>query len=101
MERTQALSIGEVLRAALESTEADRILRERQAIEVWPTVVGPGITALASRPTVSNGIMTVRIASAALRHDLMMQRSAIMRDINARLPQPVITEIRFASTGGK
>ena len=100
MERNQTLSIGEVLRAALESTEADRMLRERQAIAVWPAVVGPGIASLASRPTVSAGIMTVRIASAALRHDLMMNRSAIIRDINARLSQPAITDIRFAAPGG-
>lgn len=99
MDRKPTLSIGDVLRQSLEATESDRILCERQAIETWALVVGPGIASLASRPTVSRGVMTVRLASAALRQELSMQRSVIIRTINSRLRTPVITEIRFAAPG--
>ncbi len=99
MDRKQTLSIGDVLRAALENTESERILCERQAIEAWAAVAGPGLASLASRPTVSRGVMTIRVASAPLRQELTMQRSALMRSINSRLRRPVITDLRFAAPG--
>lgn len=98
MDRKPTLSIGDVLRQALESTEADRILRERQAIELWPQLMGTGMAELTSRPTVENGVMTIRVASAALRNDLTMNRSSIISEINRRLPQPTISHIRFISS---
>ncbi|MBD5204044.1 MAG: DUF721 domain-containing protein [Bacteroidales bacterium] len=99
MDRKPTLSIGDVLRAALENTEHDRILCERQAIEIWATVAGSGLASLTSRPTVSRGVMTIRVASAPLRQELSMRQSSLLRSINSRLRKPVITRIRFAAPG--
>lgn len=99
MERKPTLSIGDVLRAALENTEAERILSERHAIEVWTVVAGSGLASLTSRPTVNRGVMTIKVNSASLRQELTMRRSALISSINSRLKQPVITEIRFAAPG--
>lgn len=99
MDRKPTLSIGDVLRNVLERTEADRILCERQAIEMWPRVVGPFIASHSDRPTVKRGVMTVRISSAPLRNELLMQRTALIRHLNSVLRNPVITDIRFAAPG--
>lgn len=95
MDRKPVMHISEVLRIALEESDADRILKERQAILLWEKTVGSHIASLCTRPTVAHGVMQVGIAEASLRHELTMQRSAIIRIINKALRQEILTDIRF------
>ncbi len=97
MERRDYQTIGDVLRQALEESRMTDRLDEVRASAAWESVVGPHIAALTGKPWVSNGLMTVRTPDAALRQELMMSRSVLVRNINAAVGREVISDIRFIS----
>lgn len=95
MERTEAQSLGELLRQAIEENQSAFRYDEISAINAWPRVVGAAIAAKTMRPFVKNGVMTIRVPAAPLRHELNMMRSRIASAINAELEKEVIKELRF------
>ncbi len=70
-------------------------LDEQRAIELWRPIIGDHIAASCGRPTVKLGVMSVPVTASALRHELTMNRSSIIKLINGKLGKRVITEIRF------
>lgn len=90
-------SMGDVMRALLQENRMDSRLDEFKAIEVWPSVVGNHIAGECGRMFVKAGVLTVSVPNAALRHELTMSRSPLMREINRVIGKPVLTEIRFIS----
>lgn len=97
MKRTEAESVGDVLRRAIEDANMSQKLAETRACALWPRIVGPDIAARTSAPSVKNALMTVSVPNAALRHELLMTRSSIVKIINDTLNADVISDIRFIS----
>lgn len=97
MERRDYQTIGDVMRQALEESRMTDRLDEVRAAAAWESVVGPNIAASTGRPWVSKGLMTVRTPDASLRQELMMSRSALVRNINAVIGREIVTDIRFIS----
>ena len=97
MERKESMLIGDVMRRIIEESQMAERLDEAQAAESWPYVVGAEIARRSPRPTVRLGVMYVRIADAALRQELHLNRSRLCRSLNAQLGKNVIKEIRFTS----
>ncbi|MBD5265225.1 MAG: DUF721 domain-containing protein [Bacteroides sp.] len=96
MERIQSQSIGDVLRLAFQDNCMQDRLDERKAVEAWSIIVGPDLAAQCMRPTVRDGVMTIGVRNASLRHELTMNRSKLCRAINSRLGRVIIEEIRFS-----
>lgn len=97
MEKKEPQSIGDVLRAAFQENDMQGRLDECRANTLWSDVVGEFIAASCRRPFTQKGVMTVGVANAALRHELSMNRSGLIRAINALIGKETITEIRFIS----
>lgn len=97
MKRTVPQSIGDVLRLSLQQDCMQGRLDEVRAVEAWPRVLGEALASQTRRPTVRNGIMTVGIPNAALRHELSMTRSLLRRELNRTVGRDVIKEIRFVN----
>lgn len=97
MERLNPESIGDVLRETFRQLCMDKRLDELKAADMWQKVVGEDLAARCKRPTVNKGVMTVGVADAALRHELMMSRTSLRRAINNIIGKEIITEIRFSS----
>ncbi|MBD5223106.1 MAG: DUF721 domain-containing protein [Bacteroidales bacterium] len=95
MKRTDPEKIGDVLRQTLSNSGLTDRLYETRAINLWPSVVGEEIAALSSRPMIFKRIMTVYVRNAALRQELNMSRSSLVKIINETLGREVITDIRF------
>lgn len=95
MKRLEPESIGDVLRQTLQQQGMTDRLYEAKAIAIWPQIVGKQIADYCGKPVVFNGLMTVYVRSAALRQELTMMRSALIRLINEQLERDVIHEIRF------
>lgn len=95
MKRHEALSLGEVLRQAIEENQDSFRFDEMTAIHAWPKVVGNTIASKTLRPFVKNGVMTIRVPAAALRQELNMMRSTIAAAINAEVGKEVIKELKF------
>lgn len=97
MERIDPQSIGDILRLAFQENCMQDRLDECKAADLWQTVVGPELSARCRRPTVRNGLMTVGVPNAALRNELLMNRSSLRNAINKSIGKMTITEIRFTS----
>lgn len=89
--------MGDVMRALLQENRMDSRLDEFKAMELWPSVVGSHIAGECGRMFVNAGVLSVSVPNAALRHELTMSRSPLIREINRIIGKPVIAEIRFIS----
>ena len=95
MKRVEAKSVGEIINEVLRQERLSTRLDEHRAMVLWPDVVGPGINKYTVSRTVKNGVMTVVISSAPLRQQLMMSRTALIKQLNDFLGGEVITDIVF------
>lgn len=97
MERKIPESIGDVLRNLFENNSMQNHLDELKAAEILKQVIGTHLASMCRRPYVKDGIMTIGIETAALRHELNMNRSRICKAVNNTLGKDIIKEIRFVS----
>lgn len=95
MERSEIKSIGDVLREAIEETNMQGRLDELRAADLWPQIVGKHIAQQTMKPLVRSGMMTIRVVDAALRHELSMHSTLLMREFNRLMQKEVITGLRF------
>lgn len=97
MERKESQSIGDILRVAFQENCMQDRLDECKAVEYWHFVIGETNARECRRPFVKDGVMTVGVPNASLRHELSMNRSSILRSINSMIGKETIIEIRFIS----
>lgn len=97
LQRTEAVSLGDAMRLCIQESNMTDRLAEEQAASSWPKIVGVDISRMSPRPTVYNGVMTVRLASAPLRNELNMRRATLARAINRLVGKDIIKDIRFVS----
>ena len=95
MKRTEAKSIAEIIGDFMQQEDIELTMLERRALQHWVNVVGPGVNRMTTERFVENGVITMKIASAALRNDLMLSRSSIIAQLNQLVGKPVIKEIVF------
>ena len=95
MKRTEAKSIAEIIGDFMQQEDIETTMLEHRALQHWVNVVGPGINRMTTERYVENGVITVKISSAALRNDLMLSRTAIIAQLNQLVGKPVIREIVF------
>lgn len=95
MEKHEAQSVGEILRQALEESMGASRLDEFNAVNAWPRIIGPKIASQTSRPYINKGIMTIRVESAPLRHELNMMRSEIANAINREIGKDIVKDLKF------
>ncbi|MEK6598614.1 MAG: DUF721 domain-containing protein [Gemmatimonadota bacterium] len=83
-EKRQPLPIAEVLRSWARRAGLTRRLDLAQAVEDWPERVGPQIAAVTRAESVTpDGILWVRVPSAAWATELSMMTPRILAKLNA------------------
>ena len=95
MKRTDAKSIAEIIGDFMQQEDIEGAVLEHKALQLWSNVVGPGVNRMTTERYVDDGVITVKISSAALRNDLMLSRSSIIEQLNNLVGKPVIKEIIF------
>ena len=70
-------------------------LLQKRLIDSWPEVAGQMVNNYTDSMFIKNQTLFVHITSPALRSDLMMMRSELVRKLNAHVGSQVIAEIRF------
>lgn len=97
MQRLEPTPIGDILRLAIQDSQMSRHFDELRAADFWPHIVGPEIADRCLRPYINGGRMSIRVPDAALRQELTMNRSGIMREFNRLAGKEVVRELRFNS----
>ena len=95
MKRTEAKSIADIIGDFMQQEDIETTMLEHKALQLWGQVVGPGVNRLTTERYVDDGIITVKIASAALRNDLMLSRTHLIERLNQLAGKPVIRDIIF------
>lgn len=95
MKRTEAKSIAEIIGDFMQQEDIEDAVLEQEALRLWHQVMGAGVNSMTTERFVENGVITVKISSAALRNDLMLSRTAIIAQLNQLVGKPVIKEIVF------
>ena len=93
MKKREALSIGEIIRRAIEQTGKSDEFDRQQACFLWSEIVGPAINRQTTRRWIDRDTLHVTIASAARKNELLFLAPALVDRINSAVGRPVITQI--------
>ena len=93
MKRTEALTVGDIIKQLLKEDHIDRQFDEQQVVYLWPEIVGQGINRYTTSRWVKNGVLHLHISSAVLRNELMMSRSILIKRLNEAVGSEVIHDI--------
>ena len=93
MKRRNEQSIGEILREYLKMTQVENVVYEERIAAAWHDLLGEAVASQTERIRLADGRLYVSLRSAALRSELMMQRTALRRAVNERLGTDVVREV--------
>lgn len=95
MRRNEAKRVDNILSEILSGNNFDKKLCELRAAEVWPEIVGPAVNRRTVELRVSNGVMLVRVTSAAMRQELTFHKEMLVSSINKMVGDDTIKDIKF------
>lgn len=95
MQRHTAHSIGDLLTDYLRESGLEKQLLERQVVDKWPEVMGPAVARLTRSVELNNGVLMVRISSAALKAQLFECRKEVVAKLNASVGAQIVSDVRF------
>lgn len=88
-------TLQDLLRQMYHHLEMDDVATEMEVRRMYACIVGDLISRLTRECRFKDGVLTVRLASAALRQELFNRRSSLAEKINEALQKKAVKEIRF------
>lgn len=73
---------------------ADRVKLE-DVLSAWQEIVGDLLFKLTRPDSIERGVLTVRLTQPCAHHALMLEKSKILKRLQAKLPGAKIRDIRF------
>lgn len=95
MFRRDVQSISDLLNMYLRREGLETPLLQRRAIDAWENVVGAGVARYTGEKFIKNQTLFVKILSPALRQDLTMMRTQLVKRINEAVGSMVIADVRI------
>ncbi len=89
------MSIGEVLVDFLRENGLEQPILEQQVIDMWPQVMGRIVTEMTRSVEVKDGVLIVRVQSAALKAQLFENRFELVRKLNEAVGAPALRDCRI------
>ena len=94
MKRTNTVNIAQIIGEVLDEYKISDKLREARIIAAWPEVLGP-LAKPADELYIKNKVLFARLSSSVVRNELYMMRSTLVRCLNEKAGEEVITDIVF------
>jgi len=97
-ERTRTkkvLSIEKVMNKMLENLNLTKRIKENQAINIWPSVVGSEISKVTKPLYIKQSILYIKVKNDVWRNEIIYQKKNIMDKINDELSGKFVREIKF------
>lgn len=95
MFRRQAKPIGDLLSEFLRREGLETPLLQKRLIDSWATVMGNAVSRYTGDIFIKNQTLFVKIQNTALRADLSMMRTDIVKRLNKQVNTNVITDVKF------
>lgn len=95
MFRRSVQDIGSVLNAFLRQKGLETPLLQKRLIDSWGKVTGKAVERYTGEKFIKNQTLFVKITNPALRADLSMMRTQLVKQLNDAVGTMLITEIRI------
>ena len=95
MFRRNVLTLREVLNKTLREEGLEMPLLQKRVIDAWDTVAGEAVARYTKEKYIRNQTLYIKMSSPALRADLSMMKTDLVRKLNATVKSQVIVDIRF------
>lgn len=95
MKRNKAENIGQLIRQYLRQEGLESPLNEYRLVAAWSEVMGAAIARYTGDLFIKNQVLYVRLKSPALKANLMMSRSVLVKRLNEHIGSQVIQNIIF------
>lgn len=95
MPNSNSSSITDALFEYLRESGLEQSVLEVQIEEVWPQVMGEMVNKLTRSVEVKDGMLIVRVSSAALKTQLFENRFELVRKLNEAVGSTVIRDCRI------
>lgn len=93
MKRTEALAVGDILKAMIDCDGDSDEFNRQKACYIWGEVVGPHINQVTTRRYVEKDTLHVFISSAPLKSELAFMTAGLIEKINDAVGKKVIKKI--------
>lgn len=95
MFRQQVKSLTDILQQLLRQEGLETPLQQKRLIDSWEKVTGTTVALYTGEKFIKNQTLYVKITNPALRQDLSMMRSQLVKRLNEEVGALVITEVRI------
>ena len=95
MFRRSVQDIRSVLNTFLRLKGLETPLLQKRLMDAWPDVVGRSVVRYTSEMFIKNQTLFVKISSPALRADLSMRRTRLVKQLNDAVGAMVIADIKI------
>ena len=93
MRRSETVQVNALLKLFIKEFNLEKGLLENRVLTLWDETMG-GMVAKATRQKyIKDGKLFVYLSSSVIRHELFMMRGEIVKEINRRIGQDVISEL--------
>ncbi len=95
MNQNNFSAINDIIKNIIKKYELEKIVLEGQTVKEWNNVVGKRISKVTKAIKVSDGKLFVQVLSNGWRTELMLLRSEIKKNINAKVGSDYLKDIVF------
>lgn len=95
MFRQHPKEINQLVRGFLRANGLETPWLQHRLVTMWPEVAGSVVAQYTEEIFIKNQILMVRITSPAVRADLQMRRTELVRQLNSKVQSQIITDIRL------
>ena len=95
MFKREVKTVRDLVLQALREQGLETPLNQKRLVEACPEVVGPVIARYTLNTYIYNQTLHVQLSNPALRADLSMMRQELVKKLNAKVGDQVISDIRF------
>ncbi|MDQ7736395.1 DUF721 domain-containing protein [Prevotella corporis] len=95
MFRRKVQTLTDVLGKALRDGGLESPLLQKRIVDAWDVVVGPTVSRYTQQKYIRNQTLCVKIINPALRQDLSMMRTQLVKRLNDHVGSFVIAEVRI------
>ena len=95
MFRRKVKPLSEVLGKVLRDGGLELPLLQKRVVDAWDEIVGPNVEQYTQEKSIRNQTLFVKISNPALRQDLFMMRTQLVKRLNEHVGSFVISEIRI------
>ena len=95
MFRRKVQPLGDLLNKFLREGGLETPLLQKRLMDAWPEIAGKSVARYTTEKFIRNQVLFVKITNPALRADLSMMKSQLVKRLNAHVGSQIIADVRF------